>query len=93
MTTLTNRPKTALIVIDVQNGVREKAHDRDTVIANIALSWTKRVPPDADVVWVQHTSDELQGTVRPGSTCPNSSGAMPRSLVHKEYGDSSRTPT
>ena len=36
MTTLENRPKTALLVIDVQNGVMGGAHDRDRVIANIA---------------------------------------------------------
>jgi hypothetical protein len=33
MTALTNRPSTALIVLDVQNGVVEEAHDRDNVVA------------------------------------------------------------
>ena len=32
MTTLENRPNTALLVIDVQNGVVERAHQRDTVV-------------------------------------------------------------
>jgi nicotinamidase-related amidase len=36
MTTLTNRPKTALLVIDVQNGVVADAYERDTVVATIA---------------------------------------------------------
>ena len=36
MTTLANRPNSALVVIDVQNRVVEKAHDRDAVVANIA---------------------------------------------------------
>jgi nicotinamidase-related amidase len=35
MTTLPDRPHTALLVIDVQNGVVPGAHDRDGVIANI----------------------------------------------------------
>lgn len=35
MTTLPNRPNTALLVIDVQNGVVARAHERDAVIANI----------------------------------------------------------
>lgn len=36
MTTLENRPNTALVVIDVQNGVVKAAHERDAVVANIA---------------------------------------------------------
>ena len=35
MTTLENRPNTALLVVDVQNGVVQKAHERDSVVANV----------------------------------------------------------
>src|SRR5262245_25279158 len=35
MTTLKNRPHTALLVVDVQNGVVAGAHARDAVVANI----------------------------------------------------------
>ncbi|MFJ4007159.1 hypothetical protein ACIPWL_27405 [Streptomyces sp. NPDC090023] len=35
MTIFPDRPNTALLVIDVQNGVMADAHDRDQVIANI----------------------------------------------------------
>ena len=35
MTTIENRPNTALLVIDVQNGVVEGAHERDAVVANV----------------------------------------------------------
>ena len=35
MTTLENRPNTALLVIDVQNGVVGGAYERDTVVANV----------------------------------------------------------
>ena len=35
MTTLVNRPNTAVLVIDVQNGVVGEAYDRDNVIAYI----------------------------------------------------------
>src|SRR5688572_29671575 len=35
MTSLQNRPNTALVVIDVQNDVVSGAHERDGVIANI----------------------------------------------------------
>ena len=36
MTTLSDRPNTALMVIDVQNGVVADAHQRDAVVANIS---------------------------------------------------------
>ena len=35
MTTLPDRPNTALVVIDVQMGVVAEVHQRDSVIANI----------------------------------------------------------
>src|SRR5687768_10677136 len=35
MTTLADRPHTALMVIDVQNGVVGEAYERDAVVANI----------------------------------------------------------
>ena len=34
MTTLENRPNTALLVVDVQNGVVGGTHERDAVVAN-----------------------------------------------------------
>ena len=38
MTTLENRPGTALVVIDVQNGVVAGNYERDAVVANIATA-------------------------------------------------------
>lgn len=35
MTTLENRPNTALLVVDVQVGVVQEAHERDAVVANV----------------------------------------------------------
>ena len=65
MTTLVNRPNTALIVIDVQNGVVEGAYERDTVVANINGLVEKVRSEDVPVVWVQHSSEELdRGTDR-----------------------------
>lgn len=36
MTTLANRPNTALLVVDVQVGVVGAAHERDAVVGNIS---------------------------------------------------------
>ena len=48
MATLSDRPNTALIVIDIQNGVVADAHQRDSVVANIralvAAAREKAVP-------------------------------------------------
>src|SRR5207244_4349474 len=46
MTTLENRPNTAVLVVDVQNGVFEGAHERDAVVANVG-SRVERAPASA----------------------------------------------
>ncbi len=59
MTTLSDRPATALVVVDVQNGVMDGAHHRDAVVANIATLVDGARAGGVPVVWVQHASDEL----------------------------------
>jgi nicotinamidase-related amidase len=59
MTTLDNRPYTALLVVDVQNGVVGQAHERDAVVANIVALVERARAAGTPVVWVQHNSDEL----------------------------------
>ena len=59
MTTLANRPNSALLVVDMQNGVVGEAHDRDSIVANIKTLLDKARAADVDVVWVQHNSEEL----------------------------------
>jgi nicotinamidase-related amidase len=59
MTTLANRPNTALVVVDVQNGVVARAHERDAVVRNIADLVDKARRQGVPVVWVQHINDNL----------------------------------
>src|ERR1700731_3147721 len=59
MTTLVNRPKTALLVIDVQNGVVAGAHERDAVVANVGSLVEKARRERVPVVWVQHSDAGL----------------------------------
>jgi nicotinamidase-related amidase len=59
MTKLANRPNTALIVIDVQNGVVGQAHERDAVVRNIAAVVDKARREGVPVVWVQHINEGL----------------------------------
>ena len=51
MTTLENRPHTALLVVDVQNGAVEGAHARDAVVANIGSLVERARREQVPVVW------------------------------------------
>ena len=88
MTTLDNRPNTALLVIDVQNGVVGGAHDRDAVVANIGTLVDKARAADVDVVWIQHNSDELQADTESWQYVPELVRDDAEPLVQKSYGDS-----
>jgi nicotinamidase-related amidase len=88
MTTLANRPNTALLVIDVQNGVVRDAHDRDNVVANIGTLVDKARAADVDVVWIQHKNDELKPDSEPWQYVPELVRRDSEPLVHKAYGDS-----
>ncbi|HEY3467160.1 MAG TPA: isochorismatase family protein [Amycolatopsis sp.] len=88
MTTLTDRPNTALLVVDVQNGVMRVAHERDAVVANIAALVSKARAAGVDVVWVQHSSEELPRDSETWRFVPELELRPSEPVVHKEYGDS-----
>ncbi|MBT2508589.1 cysteine hydrolase [Streptomyces sp. ISL-98] len=88
MTTLPDRPNTALLVIDVQNGVVAGAHDRDGVIANINTLVGKARAEDVPVVWVQHSDDGLERDSEPWQYVSELVRRDAEPLVHKTYGDS-----
>jgi nicotinamidase-related amidase len=88
MTTLSDRPNTALVVIDVQNGVVGEAHDRDTVVANISTLVDRARDEGVPVVWVQHSDDNLQKGSDGWQYVPELQRQESEPLVHKTYGDS-----
>lgn len=88
MTTLENRPNTALLVIDVQNGVVEGAHERDAVVANIGRLVEKARVAAVPVVWVQHSSEQLAKGSSVWQIVPELTPAGSEPLVEKTYGDS-----
>ena len=88
MTTLPNRPNTALVVIDVQNGVVAGAPLRDEVIGNINTLVDKARGEDVPVIWVQHTSDELPQGSEQWRYVDELKRDDGEPLVHKRYGDS-----
>jgi nicotinamidase-related amidase len=88
MTTLANRPNTALIVIDVQNGVVKTAHARDAVVANIGSLVEKARRERVPVVWVQHVSDEFVKGTDAWRIVPELAPREAEPLISKMYGDS-----
>jgi nicotinamidase-related amidase len=88
MTTLTERPNTALLVIDVQNGVMAGAHNRADVIANIAVLVDKARAGKVPVVWVQHSSDDLPEGSDVWRYVAELTQEESEPVVHKRYGDS-----
>lgn len=88
MTTLPDRPNTALLVIDVQNGVVANAYQRDAVIGNIAGLVDKARAEDVPVVWIQHSDDDLPEGSEPWRYVAELQALGTEPLVHKHYGDS-----
>jgi nicotinamidase-related amidase len=93
MSTLENRPNTALLVVDVQNGVVEGTHERDAVVANVSSLVEKARRERVPVVWVQHSDEHLArgsddwrivSELNPGDAEP---------LVEKSYADSFENTT
>ncbi|GHJ53954.1 isochorismatase family protein [Micromonospora chersina] len=88
MSTLVDRPHTALLVIDVQNGVVQHAYDRDRVVGNIAALVDRARAAGVEVVWVQHRSEELPTGSEQWQYVPELTRRDDEALVHKAYGDS-----
>jgi nicotinamidase-related amidase len=88
MTTLQNRPNTALLVIDVQNGVVAGAHERDAVVANVASLVDKARREQIPVVWVQHSDDDLARGSEDWRIVPELTPVDAEPLIEKNYGDS-----
>jgi nicotinamidase-related amidase len=87
MTTLPDRPNTALLVIDVQNGVVAGAHERDTVVAKVHSLVEKARRERVPVVWVQHNDAGLQRETEDWRIVPELQRDSAEPLVEKSYGD------
>jgi nicotinamidase-related amidase len=88
MTTLENRPNTALLVIDVQNGVVEGGHERDAVVANVGGLVEKARREGVPIVWVQHSDEQLARGSDGWRIVPELTPGDAEPLVEKSYDDS-----
>jgi nicotinamidase-related amidase len=87
MTTLENRPNTALLVVDVQQGVVEGAHERDAVVANVGRLVEKARRERVPVVWVQHSDEHIVRGSDDWRIVPELTPGDIEPLVEKHYGD------
>lgn len=88
VTTLADRPNTALLVIDVQIGVVAGAHERDLVLANIGVLVGKARADGVPIVWVQHSDEQLERGSPAWQFVPELVRQESEPLVHKSFSDS-----
>ena len=87
MTTLQNRPHTALLIIDMQVGVVAKAVGRDAVVRNIASLVEKARLQQVPVIWVRHSDEQLIKGSEGWQIVPELHPGDIEPLIEKIYGD------
>lgn len=87
MATLKNRPNTALLVVDVQNDVVARAHERDRVVSTIATLVGRAHGDGIPVIWVQHSDDDLPEGSDEWQIVPELTPADADALIGKNFGD------
>ncbi len=88
MTALKKRPNTALLVVDVQNGVVKQAYERSAVVANVGSIVEKARRERVPVIWVQHSDEQLARGSDDWRIVPELAPGDAEPLVEKNYGDS-----
>lgn len=88
MTSLADRPNTALVVIDMQRDVVGDAYDVDRVVANINTLVDKARSEQVPVIWVQHSDDDMPLDSEGWQYIPELQRTDDEPVVHKRYGDS-----
>jgi isochorismate hydrolase len=87
VTTLAGRARTALLIVDVQTGVVAGAHDRDAVIANIALLAEKARAAGVPLIWVRHNSKEFTPGSEGWAIVAELDPQKSEPIIDKRYGD------
>jgi nicotinamidase-related amidase len=88
VTTLSGRPNTAVLVIDVQTGIMSGVYNRDAVVANISRLVDKARAENVPVVWVQHSGENVPIDSDGWQFIPELSQRAAEPVVHKRYADS-----
>lgn len=83
-----NPEKSALLVIDVQNGVVAHSWQRDTVIQNIGTMVEHARSCEMPVIWIQHEAEDLPRDSEQWQLVPDLVPAEGEIHIYKEYSDS-----
>ncbi|PJJ63282.1 isochorismatase family protein [Compostimonas suwonensis] len=87
MTTLPQRPRTALVILDMQNGVVADAYERDAVVARVGVLVERARGGGVPIVWVQHSDEQLEWGSDAWEYVPELIRRVSEPLVHKTYAD------
>jgi len=87
MTTLADRPNTALLVIDLQNGVVETAHRRREVLDAVNMLVERARGAQVPVVWVRHVDEDLVEGSDAWQIVAELAPAAGEAIVEKRYRD------
>jgi nicotinamidase-related amidase len=87
MSTLKNRPHTALLVVDMQKGVVAQAHARAAVVAKISALVAKARREQIPVLWIQHSDERLVRGSDEWRLVPELAPRDAEPLVEKRFGD------
>lgn len=87
MTTLANRPHSAVVIIDVQVDVVASAHDREAVLGAIGVLIDRARAARVPVIWVQHSDADMEQGSGGWQIAPELSPAADEPVVRKRYGD------
>ena len=88
MSTLANRPNSALVLVDVQNGVVGGAWSRDEVVGRIKGLVDRARAEGVPVVWVQHSDEGMPIGSEGWRFAPELDPRESEPLIAKTYGDS-----
>ncbi len=87
MSTLEGRDASALLVIDVQNGVIGGAYRRDEVVGTIRSLVDRARAEGVPVVWIQHSDENIEEGTDAWQYVPELVRAESEPLVPKHYAD------
>ncbi|WP_019938044.1 isochorismatase family protein [Bordetella sp. FB-8] len=87
MTTQIDRLNTALVVIDLQNGVVAHAYRRDQVLGTVNALVQRARRARAPVVWIRHGDEDLKAGSRAWEIAAELAPAPDEVIVEKRYRD------
>jgi nicotinamidase-related amidase len=85
MATVRKGQNTALMVVDVQQGVMKNAWEAESVIANVAAAVAQARASNMPVIWVQHADAELVKDTAEWQWVAQLTPASGEALVHKQF--------